>query len=115
MITEGTSSNAWMVSGDGALVTRSLDKSILAGVTREAVLSVAAERQMTVEQRSFSVIEAQEASEAFVTSSTSFVMPVTEIDGCIVDSGAPGPVTTAVIEAHRAYVAHDTASQFPTY
>ncbi len=115
MITEGTSTNAWMVSKDGALVTRSLDNSILAGITREAVLSVAAERQMAVEQRPFSVLEAQQAAEAFVTSSTSFVMPVIEVDDCTIGSGAPGPVTAAVIEAHRAYVARDTGSQLWRY
>lgn len=103
-ITEGTASNIWMVMGDGTLVTRALDQSILAGVTRAAVLSVAGERQIKVVERPFSPKELKKAAEAFLTSSTNFVMPVTEVDGQKIGDGKPGPVTMGVMEAHRDYV-----------
>ena len=113
MITEGTATNIWMVAADGTLVTRALDQSILAGITRQAVLSVTAQRQMRVEERPFSPEELKNAAEAFLTSSTNFVMPVTEVDGCRIGTGKsigkPGPVTNSVIEAHQAYVEKETA------
>lgn len=113
MITEGTSSNIWMVSAEGALVTRALDTSILAGITRQAVLSVAAGRQMAIEQRPFSVAEIKDAAEAFLTSTTNFVMPVTAVDGSSIGDGLPGPVTAAVIDAHQEYVEAETGSRSP--
>lgn len=113
MITEGTSSNAWIVSADGALVTRSLDGAILAGITRDAVLAVTEARQITVEQRAFSLAELKTAAEVFVTSSTSFVMPVIAVEGGVIGNGAPGPVTVAVIEAHRDHVMRDTGLPMP--
>jgi D-alanine transaminase len=113
MITEGTASNIWMVSADGALVTRALDASILAGITRAAVLSVAAARQMAIEQRPFSVAELEGAAEAFLTSTTNFVMPITEVDGVKIGDGKPGPVSAAVIDAHQEYVEGDTGTKSP--
>ena len=113
MITEGTASNIWMVRADGTLVTRALDQSILAGITRQAVLSVTARRQMALEERAFSPAELKDAAEAFLTSSTNFVMPVTEVDGQRIGTGKnigkPGPVTKSVIEAHQEHVKEETA------
>lgn len=89
-ITEGTSNNAWIVLENGTLVTRQLSNDILHGITRRAVMRFARERQIKVEERPFTVEEAQGAKEAFVTSASAFVMPVVSIDGKPVGSGAVG-------------------------
>ncbi|MCC5963281.1 MAG: D-amino-acid transaminase [Rhodobacteraceae bacterium] len=92
-VTEGTSNNAYIIK-DGRIVTRALSNDILHGITRAAVLRFAREVQMPVEERSFTVDEAKAADEAFVTSASSFVMPVVAIDGVALGDGAPGPLTT---------------------
>jgi D-alanine transaminase len=91
-VTEGTSNNAYIVK-DGKIITRHLSTEILHGITRAAVLRLAREAQMQVEERSFTIAEAQKADEAFFTSASAFVMPVVEIDGVKLGDGAPGPVT----------------------
>jgi D-alanine transaminase len=90
-VTEGTSNNAYIVKG-GAIITRHLGTEILHGITRAAVLRLAAEAQLGVEERAFTLEEAMGADEAFVTSASAFVMPVVRIDGAPVGSGTPGPV-----------------------
>ena len=92
LVTEGASTNAWIVTADGVLVTRGTSANILRGVTRATVAGLAAELQMRVEERAFTVAEAQAAREAFITAATAFVTPVTAIDGAPVGEGAPGPV-----------------------
>jgi D-alanine transaminase len=92
-VTEGSSSNAWILTRDGRLVTRAVSPEILAGVTRAGVLALARESGLAVEERPFTVAEAQEAAEAFVTAASSFVTPVVAIDGVAVGDGAPGPVS----------------------
>ncbi len=92
MVTEGTSNNAHIVTRDGTLVTRGLSNAILHGITRASVLAFARETGTRVEERAFSVAEAQQAAEAFITSASAFVMPVVEIDGVPVGDGVPGPV-----------------------
>ncbi len=92
-ITEGASSNAWIVTGDGRVVTRSTDDAILAGITRAVVADVLAGLQITLEERPFTVDEARAAPEAFVTSSSQTVMPVVRIDGHTLGEGRPGPIT----------------------
>ena len=99
LVTEGTSNNAYIVKG-GRIVTRALSNDILHGITRAAVLRFAAEAQMQVEERSFTIEEAQAADEAFVTSASSFVMPVVEIDGAALGDGRPGPVATRLREIY---------------
>ncbi|ETX27427.1 D-amino-acid transaminase [Roseivivax isoporae] len=89
-VTEGTSNNAYIVKGN-RIVTRALSNDILHGITRAAVLRYAAEAQMEVEERDFTIAEAQEADEAFITSASTFVMPVVEIDGVTLGDGTPGP------------------------
>jgi D-alanine transaminase len=89
-VTEGTSNNAYIVKGN-RIVTRALSNDILHGITRAAVLRYAAEAQMEVEERDFTIAEAQAADEAFVTSASTFVMPVVEIDGVTLGDGTPGP------------------------
>ena len=98
-VTEGTSNNAWIVK-DGVLITRQLGEEILHGITRAAVKRFAAEAQMKVEERAFTVEEAAAADEAFVTSASSFVMPVVEIDGRPVGEGAPGPIARRLREIY---------------
>lgn len=100
-VTEGTSNNAWIVR-DGRIVTRHLSTEILHGITRAAVLRLAAEAQMVVEERPFSLAEARAADEAFVTSASTFVTPVVEIDGAPVGDGTPGPVARRLRELYIA-------------
>ncbi|MDI3336478.1 D-amino-acid transaminase [Defluviimonas aestuarii] len=99
LVTEGTSNNAYIVKG-GRIITRQLSNDILHGITRAAVLHFAAEAQMVVEERSFTIDEAKAADEAFVTSASAFVMPVVEIDGTPLGAGKPGPVATRLREIY---------------
>ena len=99
VVTEGTSNNAYIVK-NGVIVTRDLGSEILPGITRAAVLRCAREAQMTVEERAFTIEEAMAADEAFVTSATSFVMPVVTIDGHDVGQGTPGPVARRLREIY---------------
>ena len=98
-VTEGTSNNAYIVK-NGTIVTRALSNDILHGITRAAVLRFATEAQMQVEERSFSIEEAQGADEAFITSASAFVMPVVEIDGAAIGTGQVGPVATRLREIY---------------
>ncbi|PRY93650.1 D-alanine transaminase [Hasllibacter halocynthiae] len=98
-VTEGTSNNAYIVTG-GRIVTRHLGEEILHGITRAAVLRVARDLQMEVEERPFTLEEARAADEAFVTSASTFVMPVVEIDGASVGEGRPGPVAARLREVY---------------
>ena len=105
-VTEGTSNNAWIVTGGGVVVTRHLGNEILHGITRAVVLRLARERQITIEERPFTVEEANGAAEAFITSASAFVLPVIGIDGETIGDGRPGPITSRLreiyIEAARA-------------
>ncbi len=98
-VTEGTSNNAYIVKGN-TIVTRNLGTEILHGITRAAVLRFAREAQMVVEERPFSLDEVQAADEAFITSASAFVMPVVEMDGAPIGSGAPGKVTARLREIY---------------
>ncbi|RMF41588.1 MAG: D-amino-acid transaminase [Alphaproteobacteria bacterium] len=100
LVTEGTSNNAWIVTRDGVLVTRGLSHDILHGITRAAVMRLAGEAQIKVEERPFTVAEAQEAAEAFSTSASAFVMPVVAIDGVELGDGKPGPVARRLREIY---------------
>ncbi len=92
-VTEGASSNAWIVTADGRLVTRALDGQILPGVTRSVVFDLAQRLGLRLEERTFSVEEARDAAEAFLTSASNLVMPVTRIDAKPVGDGKPGRFT----------------------
>jgi len=98
-VTEGTSNNAYIVKGN-TIITRQLSNDILHGITRAAVLRFAKEAQMKVEERLFTIDEAKEADEAFVTSASTFVMPVVELDGAQIGTGAPGDVATRLREIY---------------
>lgn len=98
-VTEGTSNNTYIVRGN-RIITRHLSSDILQGITRAAVLRLAAEARMEVEERPFTIDEAKTADEAFFTSASAFVMPVVEIDGAALGDGTPGPVTTRLREIY---------------
>ncbi|MEC9102907.1 MAG: D-amino-acid transaminase [Pseudomonadota bacterium] len=98
-VTEGTSNNAYIVKG-GKIITRQLSNDILHGITRAAVLRLAKEAQMEVEERGFTIEEAQQADEAFITSATTFVQPVVSIDGATIGKGEAGPVALRLREIY---------------
>jgi D-alanine transaminase len=106
-VTEGTSSNAWIVTRDGRLRTRHLDEAILAGITRDVLLGAAAAEGVVIEEKPFTPAEALAAAEAFITSTTSFVMPVVRIDGRNVGNGVPGPLTRRLQALYADMVARD--------
>ena len=101
-VTEGTSNNAYIVTRDGTIVTRNLSHDILHGITRAAVLKLAAEAQMKIEERPFTIAEAQSAAEAFSTAASLFVCPVIEIYGVKLGDGTPGPVAKRLREIYIA-------------
>jgi D-alanine transaminase len=104
MVTEGTSSNAWIVSKNGELVTRNAGYAILNGITRLAVLEAAAEAGVGFKERPFTVVEAMQAKEAFVTSSTSHVKAVTSIDGKPVGNGHVGELTSRILDLYVDFI-----------
>lgn len=104
-VTEGTSTNAWIVTKNGAIVTRTANHDILNGITRQAVLRLTNTAGVTFEERSFTLDEAKAAREAFLTSSSGHVLPITRIDGQPIGDGKPGPVTKRLRGAYLDYVA----------
>lgn len=110
-VTEGTSSNAWIVTRDGEVATRQADAGILNGVTRLGLLAVIAEAGLRFAERPFTVAEAKHAAEAFLTSSTTFLVPIVRIDDAIVGDGRPGPVGRRLRAAYVAYAARGGAER----
>lgn len=104
-VTEGTATNAWIVTQDGKLVTRQADNAILSGITRLSLLKVIEEEGVELEIRPFTVDEAYGAREAFLTSSTNYVTPITRIDGRPVGNGHPGLLTMKLRQAYIDQVA----------
>ncbi len=101
LVTEGTSNNAYIVTNDKKIQTRHLGHEILSGITRKAVLKFAQNAGYTVVEEPFTIESAREASEAFITSASTFVMPVVNIDGVSLGDGKPGPVAT---ELRKIYI-----------
>lgn len=101
-VTEGTSNNAYIITQDDVLVTRHVGNQILNGITRRAILKLAEQTELTIEERSFTLEEAYAAKEAFVTSATTFVWPVVEIDGHVIADGKPGTFATKLRELYIA-------------
>ena len=91
-VTECGSSTAFIVTGEGHIVTRPNSRSILAGITRHSIMRLAREREIVIEERIFTLDEVFAAQEVFITSATSFVMPVVEVDGKRIGGGQPGPM-----------------------
>jgi D-alanine transaminase len=92
LVTEGTSSSAFILDQDGVIRTQPLGHHILPGVTRRAVLRLAALEGVSLQERPFSVAEALAAREAFMTAASAFVLPIVEIDGVKIGNGQPGPM-----------------------
>ena len=95
-VTEGSSSNAWIVTAQGHLVTRPADHGILRGVARTVVFDVARAHGVEVEERAFTIAEAYAAREAFMTAASQIVLPVVRIDGRLIGEGTPGPIASAL-------------------
>jgi len=110
-VTEGASTNAWIVTQDDELVTRQTDTGILAGITRLTLKSLAKDLQLKVVERPFTLAEAKRAKEAFISSATSFVTPVVKIDGEPVGDGKVGPTARRLREE---YVRFATSGQSVT-
>ncbi|PPR65950.1 MAG: D-alanine aminotransferase [Alphaproteobacteria bacterium MarineAlpha3_Bin1] len=104
MITEGTASNAWIVTKDGELVTHNASHAILNGITRLSVLEAAVAAGVPFSERAFSVEEAMQAKEAFVTSSTSHVKAVTSIDGHSIGNGHIGELTSRMLDLYVDFI-----------
>ena len=104
-VTEGTSSNAWIVTEAGELVTRQADTSILNGITRIGLVGLLEGEGLRLVERPFSVAEAKAAREAFLTSTTNFVLPVVSVDGMPIGNGYPGSVVRRLRQAYAAYIA----------
>jgi len=102
-VTEGASSNAWILTADGVLVTRQADNAILHGITGNSIEALAAEQGIKVERRPFTVAEALAAREAFLTSATTFCLPITQIDGKPVANGHPGEMSRTLRRAYFEY------------
>ena len=100
LVTEGSSTNAWIVDEDGKLRTRDTQANILRGITRTAILKLAEAEGIELDERPFSVDEAKRAREVFVTAASSFVMPIVSLDGAKIADGKPGPVATRLREVY---------------
>jgi D-alanine transaminase len=100
LVTEGASSNAWIVDAAGALRTRDTQANILRGITRATLLGVIAQAGLKVEERPFTVEEAKSAKEAFITGAGTLVLPVVRIDGATLGNGVPGPVAKRLRELY---------------
>jgi D-alanine transaminase len=103
-VTEGTSTNAWIVTKDGEVVTRAATNAILNGVTRLGVIRVIEQAGLKFVERPFSVAEAKQSREAFLTSTTAYVTPIVRIDNSVVGDGKPGALSRELGEFYRHYV-----------
>ena len=104
-VTEGTSTNAWIVDAEGRLCTPPIDEQILSGITRRRILKLAEREGIEFSERYFTLKEAQSAREAFITSSTTLVLPVTTIDDAVIGNGKPGTFTCKLREHYLAFMA----------
>ena len=104
-VTEGTSTNAWIVDAEGRLCTPPIDEQILSGITRRRILKLAEREGIDFSERYFTLKEAQSAREAFITSSTTLVLPVTTIDDAVIGNGKPGTFTCKLREHYLAFMA----------
>ena len=107
-VTEGGSTNAWIVARDGTVATRETGRAILAGVMRATLLRLQQGGEIRIVERPFTVAEARDAAEAFLTSTTNPCVPVIRIDGVPVGDGRPGPVTLKIARAVWAEIARQT-------
>lgn len=112
-VTEGSASNAWIVTRDGRLMTRQVSHDILRGVTRTAIEHLCAEKGLTLVEQAFTPQQAYEAAEAFSSAATGLTVPVIEIDGHVIGDGRPGPVVRDIYKAYRDYAGRaDETTQY---
>ncbi|MFT6559226.1 D-amino-acid transaminase [Sneathiella sp.] len=104
MVTEGSSTNAWIVDQDGTLITRPTNNSILAGITRAALLDLLEKNKIKFELRAFSKEELLNAREVFLTSSSSYVQPVIKVDDVVIGNGKPGSIATNLRTVFKEYM-----------
>jgi D-alanine transaminase len=102
-VTEGGSSTAFIIGQDRRIVTRPLSVAILSGITRRAIMHLAAQESLVIEERAFTVAEAKAAAEVFYTSASNFIVPVIAVDGELVGNGEPGPLTRRLSEIYLGF------------
>ena len=112
MVTEGSVSNAYIITKDGTLVTHHTDESILGGITRDVVLRLARKAGIKVEERAFNLVEVKSAAEAFITSTSANVLPVVKIDDMLIGKGRPGEITKKLQQLYCAHIFKQTGKQF---
>jgi D-alanine transaminase len=100
LVTEGASSNAWIIDADGVLRTRNVQANILRGITRASIIRLVGELGLKLDERAFTIEEAKSAKEAFITGAGSLVLPVVRVDGAMVADGVPGPVAKRLRELY---------------
>lgn len=106
-VTEGSSTNMWIVDKGGTLITRPTSENILPGITRARIKDLAGKLQITTEERAFTVQEALNASEMFLTSSTGCALPIVEVDGQKIGDGTPGPIALRLVDAYFDFMERD--------
>jgi D-alanine transaminase len=107
-VTEGSVSNAYIVTSDGVLVTREEAHHLLSGITRHRLLAIARKMGIAIEERPFTVREAEKASEAFISASTSHLVPVVRINDATLGKGVPGPVFKRLFEQYVRFIQQQT-------
>jgi len=107
LITEGAQSNAWIIETDGTIVTRPESNEILSGITRRRLIELARADGLSVEERPFTAAQAAEAREAFLTSTSSFVVPVVQIDDAVIANGQPGTITERLRSLYTDFARND--------
>lgn len=110
-VTEGSSTNAWIIDTDGRLITRPPENAILNGITRRRLIALAEAQGIEVVERAFTLDEAKRAREAFLTSTTSYVMPVVQIDDSVIGNGRPGSATLRLRECYAAFIQGDAKAR----
>ena len=109
-VTEGGSTNAWIIDSDGHLITRPVENAILNGITRRRLIALAKRQGITVEERPFTLAEAKSAREAFLTSTTAFVLPVVRIDETVLGNGRPGSRTLTLRQSYMDFMSEKAAT-----
>ena len=102
-VTEGSSTNAWIIDQDGTLITHPAEDAILNGITRRRLIELAKAKGIKVEERYFTIDEAKQAREAFLTSTTSFVTPIVEVDETVIGNGKPGTISLDLRTAYMSF------------
>ena len=109
-VTEGSSTNAWIMDGEGRIVTRPKGNDILGGITRETMIEVARANGIEVVERPFTVAEAKAAREAFITSTTNFLKPITQIDDQVIGNGEPGETSRRLLALYLSHCRKESAA-----